>query len=560
MGIISPILRSPPFPGVEVDVAKVSRIGKANAVLDDIPALFARIRAARVGGAFWARDPIEAGLPGPLACPTSPADITDMVAACGGGPIRILFPAAGWARRAAKDLRDQGHEVIVGSVDPWSLIERATVVHTHGGEELAALAAIADIPVQFHSDGRFGTSRSSQSAVIQTVARNLMTETCYRDPFSAVETDIVATIDRLREWRCLLDANRAIGAAHGIAWWKRDEIERFLWTGRSARLVFTRSRRRALAVARRTGTGVAVWPSRISPALIDEATAMDVPLIRVEDGFVRSVGLGSALFPPFSVAADKSGIHYDPSQPSDLEQLLQTADFGPGLIARAEALRAFITAAGIGKYGAAARVPHRFVARDPNKRRLVLVAGQVEGDMSVLLGGGGITSNLDLLARARALEADAEIWFRPHPDVDAGHRRGAIADADALRHADRVVRGGGMAQLLDIVDGVHVLTSLTGFEALLRDRDVTTHGVPFYAGWGLTQDRGDVPPRRTRRLTLTQLVAGVLILYPRYLDPVTGLPCPVEVLVERLAGISIPPATWLTRARSVQGRLMRGRR
>ena len=37
-----------------------------------------------------------------------------------------------------------------------------------------------------------------------------------------------------------------------------------------------------------------------------------------------------------------------------------------------------------------------------------------------------------------------------------------------------------------------------------------------------------------RRLTLTELAAGALILYPLYIDPATMLPCPVELLLERL--------------------------
>jgi hypothetical protein len=64
---------------------------------------------------------------------------------------------------------------------------------------------------------------------------------------------------------------------------------------------------------------------------------------------------------------------------------------------------------------------------------------------------------------------------------------------------------------------------------------VVCHGTPFYAGWGLTRDLAPVPDRRGRALSLDALVAGVLILYPRYLDPVTGLPCPPEVLVDRMA-------------------------
>ena len=299
-----------------------------------------------------------------------------------------------------------------------------------------------------------------------------------------------------------------------------------------------------------------MWPSRVSSTLIADAARAGTGITRVEDGFIRSVGLGSGLFPPFSVTVDPIGIHYDPSRPSALEHLLGTAEFPPALIARSEALTAFVRAARLGKYGG---------ARDDDRpvrtgaRRLVLVPGQVDDDLSVIHGGGDVAGNLDLLRRVRALEPDAEIWFRPHPDVDAGHRRGAVRDADALAHVDRVVRGGAMAPLLEAVDALHVLTSLAGFEALLRGREVIAHGMPFYAGWGLTRDLVTAPARRTRTLTLPQLVAGAMILFPRYLDPVTGLPCPVEILAARFAAQAQPRRTWLTAARTLQGRFTRWR-
>ena len=65
------------------------------------------------------------------------------------------------------------------------------------------------------------------------------------------------------------------------------------------------------------------------------------------------------------------------------------------------------------------------------------------------------------------------------------------------------------------------MTSLTGFDALLRGKKVVTYGLPFYAGWGLTQDmiKGAAAlDRRTRQLTLDELVAAVLLLYPLYWD------------------------------------------
>jgi capsular polysaccharide export protein len=183
----------------------------------------------------------------------------------------------------------------------------------------------------------------------------------------------------------------------------------------------------------------------------------------------------------------------------------------------------------------------------------VLVAGQVEDDRSVRLGGAGIRGALDLLARVRAAEPDAYILFKPHPDVEAGHRPGAVTDATALRFADGIVRDRTLPDLLASVDAVHVLTSLCGFEALLRGREVVVHGQPFYAGWGLTRDLAP-PPRRGRPLSLAELVAGALILYPHYRDPRTGLPCSPEILVSRLAEGVAPPSA-LTQARQAQGRI-----
>lgn len=92
-----------------------------------------------------------------------------------------------------------------------------------------------------------------------------------------------------------------------------------------------------------------------------------------------------------------------------------------------------------------------------------------------------------------------------------------------------------MQVLLDAVDEVHVITSLAGFEALLRGRKVTCYGNPFYAGWGLTQDMAPLV-RRTRRLSLDELVAGALILYPTYVSRTTGrFTTPERALEELLA-------------------------
>ena len=345
----------------------------------------------------------------------------------------------------------------------------------------------------------------------------------------------------------------AITVAVGVSTWKRDAIGRLLRRDGQAPLHFVDSVDEAIATARTQGGAIAVWPSRGPDGLAAATTAAGIPLFRMEDGFIRSIGLGAALHPPCSIVVDGRGIYYDPSCPSDLEHTLQESRFPAGLLARAEHLAGLVVRYGISKYGVAPP-PARVARRGPPT---VLVTGQVEDDASVAAGGAGVQGNLDLLRRARAAEPDARILFKPHPDVDAGHRRGRVPDAELLRLADAVVRDRPMATLLAEVDGVHVLTSLTGFEALLRGLEVTTHGHPFFAGWGLTRDLAGPVPRRTRRLTLPELVAGTLILYPRYLDPVTRRRCTPEALLERFAAGWRPKTTWLIRARRWQGQIAR---
>lgn len=83
------------------------------------------------------------------------------------------------------------------------------------------------------------------------------------------------------------------------------------------------------------------------------------------------------------------------------------------------------------------------------------------------------------------------------------------------------------------------MTSTTGFEALVRGVPVTTYGIPFYAGWGLTTDRIAIP-RRTRRVTLAELVYAALIAYPRYVNPETGEFTTAENVVRLLASDEVP--------------------
>jgi capsular polysaccharide export protein len=315
---------------------------------------------------------------------------------------------------------------------------------------------------------------------------------------------------------------------------------------------FTRSASRAAKVAAARRGAVGVWASR-APARIGElARDAGAPVAWIEDGFIRSQGLGVECRPPASITLDWRAPHYDPTRPSDLEICLSERTFPSELVARAGALIRAIVEHGVTKYNLSGDA----FRRPDDGRRHVLVAGQVEDDASFKLGGGGLKSNLQLLRRARELEPGAVIYFRPHPDVESGHRRGRIRDSEALAYADRVLRGQSLAALLASVDAVHAATSLSGFEGLLRGREVIVHGQPFYAGWGLTRDLAPIA-RRRRRLAVAELAAGALILYARYLDPSSGALCGPEQLVARLAGGEVADAGALPHVRRLQGRALR---
>lgn len=476
--------------------------------------------------------------------------------------IVVLAPShgsrLGFPPRFLKDAGSRGCIVLTRAVDTWEAIERANCVYTAGGET-GFLALLVGTRVRCFAESFYSgwgitadeptvPQKSFHRTIDEVFAGACLVATRYVDPYRVKSASFEETAEMLGEWRKIEAANRRIAVCLGMSLWKRRKITAFLRSSAGAPS-FRRTTRAALAAARnRSGGAVAVWASRAPAGLAEAAGRHGIPLIRVEDGFVRSVGLGSDFMPAASLVLDSRGMHFDPSVRSDLELLLVDAEFDAALIERARNLIAQLVTRGVTKYN----LGKRGVSVEwPAGKRRILVPGQVEDDLSVRLGGAGISGNLDLLRRVRAANPDAFIAYKPHPDVEAGHRKGRIPDEVARNFADTIIREVSTAAVLAEIDELHTLTSLAGFEALLRRRRVVVYGRPFYAGWGLTTDLSAID--RGRCLTLEELVAGALILYPRYLDPVTRLPCGPEIVIERLDN----PGLWkpgpLVVARRLQG-------
>ncbi|MEM1273585.1 MAG: capsular polysaccharide biosynthesis protein [Pseudomonadota bacterium] len=435
------------------------------------------------------------------------------------------------------DLAGYGDRVTVLTAphSPWQLFEGAIAVYTVSSQMGFEAILSGHRPVTFGQPFYAGWGLTDDRQPItrrrRKVTRAQLAAAClilypvwynpYDDRLGQIEDVLGALEAQSREWR----EDRHGYTAFGAWSWKRPHLRDYF--GRHGPFSFAPSAERATE----GGRPVLVWAGAETEELRQSCARKDIPLVRVEDGFLRSRGLGAHLVVPLSLALDDLGIYFDPARESRLERLIAGAAEMPAeALARAERLVEDVLAAGLTKYSVGAKT----TLPDTEGRPAILVPGQVEDDASIRTGTRDIATNSDLLTWARERYPDAYLVYKPHPDVEAGLRIGLVPK-DVLAKADLVSRSADPNDLLGQVSRIVTMTSGMGFEALLRGVPVTTLGSPFYAGWGLTDDQGDIPARRQARPSVTALAHAVLIDYPRYMDPVTGLPCPAEIAVARLA-------------------------
>lgn len=412
---------------------------------------------------------------------------------------------------------------VSADVNPQALLRRAQHLYVCssqlGFEGLLAGVKVTCFGQPFYAgwgltdDRQTPARRSRRLTLEQLVAGALLLYPRYRHPLSRQRCEAEEVLEHLALQRRLFAENRRHFVCFDMSYWKRPFVRRYLRApGRQVR--FVRSTSELDSVDDPKQLTAVVWASRKTPQLSAWANAKGVALWHMEDGFLRSAGLGSDLTAPGSLVLDPDGIYYDPTQPSGLERLLQSAEFSRDELMRAARLRRLVVDSRISKYNlpGAAQLLH---AARPGQR-ILLVPGQVADDASVRLGAPGVSDNLSLLQAVRSANPDAYIIYKPHPDVMSGNRRGSLHDVRDPPW-DLLVGQVPIAACLDVAHEVHTMTSLVGFEALLRGRRVVAYGQPFYAGWGLTVDQAPLA-RRTRRLSLDELVAGTLLRYPRYVS------------------------------------------
>jgi len=431
---------------------------------------------------------------------------------------------SGYLTRVQEDERTV---VLREAVNPLSLIEQMdrvyVVTSTMGFEALQAGKPVSVFGMPWYAgwgvtdDRQHCPRRTRQRSVDELFAAAYFHSSRYIDPVTHQQGSIFNVIDWLIRQREI--AGRYPGRMIGVGFrrWKAANIRPMLGLDQR-QVVFVRDVREASALAPMARDCLVFWGREVPVGVAELAQKSGARLLRMEDGFVRSVGLGSDFIRPLSLVLDESGIYFDPTQSSDLERILAAGDFSAEELQRARLVQAFIVEHGITKYNLE---PRDKAAWATGGREVVLVPGQVEDDASIRFGCTDVKTNLGLLQAARRAHPQAFIVYKPHPDVMSGNRAGSVAVADAMALADHVEKDLSVISCIEACDVVHTMTSLSGFDALLRGKRVVVYGQPFYAGWGLTEDVVPDSPafsRRKNRLTVEALVAGTLLRYPLYWD------------------------------------------
>lgn len=266
-----------------------------------------------------------------------------------------------------------------------------------------------------------------------------------------------------------------------------------------------------------------------------------------EDGFIRSIGLGVDGSPSFSIVEDDVGIYYDATAPSKLENLLNSYDFSSDAQLMEDAKRAMglIREHCISKYNDAPEVDGRFPIELGMTERNILIIAQTAGDASLEYGMLDPFTTEDMIRSAIEENPDAKIYIKMHPDVLSGKKTSDIDPSSIDDRCKTITENVNPISLLKHFDKVYTKTSGMGFEALIVGCECVCFGMPFYAGWGITDDRGRFPvklgmteSRRGQKLSVEEIFAAAYILYTRYHNPYTNKPSDIFDTIETIIKMS----------------------
>ena len=262
--------------------------------------------------------------------------------------------------------------------------------------------------------------------------------------------------------------------------------------------------------------------------------AMQMPkYLLLEDGFIRSIGLGVQGYPAFSIVEDENGMHYDAFKNTTIQQILNEYDFknDEKLLSLAKDTIELIKKYKISKYNInEMKLPD--IVKNSKKEKVLIIA-QTAGDNSLKYGRAYEFKPKDIIISALEENPGKDIFVKIHPDVLTGKRKSSIDIDLAKKYCKVLTQNTNPILLLEEFDKVYTQTSQMGFEAAFLGKEVVTFGMPFYAGWGITKDKLQNTERK-RKLTPLEVFAAAYILYSKYYNPYEKRECDIIETIEEI--------------------------
>lgn len=242
---------------------------------------------------------------------------------------------------------------------------------------------------------------------------------------------------------------------------------------------------------KRVNPVIYIWGYKAPQFFIDYIREQDLDVFFLEDGFIRSGPKDENSAPPLSIVMDSQAPYFDTTRPNDLTDLIANFDFEQDGYdeALAQEMLDYYLSHRVSKYNHQPYVDVVPLYGVKNKKR-ILVLGQVPHDDSLKYGGGIGISLLHVVNKAIEENPDAQIIIKPHPmTLDDSSVVSALTELDCLILTQSI----HLVDALEKVDHVYTITSLGGFEALLRGKKVTVLGRPFYKNLCISDAKSNTP-------------------------------------------------------------------
>lgn len=234
-----------------------------------------------------------------------------------------------------------------------------------------------------------------------------------------------------------------------------------------------------------------IWGYKAPDFFIDYIREQKLDIFFLEDGFIRSGPCDESGTPPLSIVMDSQAPYFDTTRPNDLTDLIANFDFeqdGYDETLAQEMLDYYVSKR-VSKYNHQPYVDVIPIYGVKNEKR-ILVLGQVPYDDSLKYGGGLDITLLDVVSKAIEENSNAQIIVKPHPmTLNDPSIISVLTKLNCLVLTQPI----HLVDALETIDHVYTITSLGGFEALLRGKMVTVLGRPFYSILCTSDIKSNIP-------------------------------------------------------------------